>query len=79
MKQYKSSDLLISFQYNMNNHFLDSLVSKVSCLRELYVEYKFFDPHSEVEDCTDFNKYVAMYANQLIKTNLLFIWQFLGY
>lgn len=51
---------LLFFQYNMSNQFLESLVSKVSCLKELYVEYKFFDPHSEVEDCTEFNKYVVM-------------------
>ncbi|KAJ8983908.1 hypothetical protein NQ317_006712 [Molorchus minor] len=50
----------ITLKYNMNTHFLESLVSKISHPKEVYIEYKYFDQHMEVGDCTEFNKYVEL-------------------
>lgn len=40
--------------------FLESLVSKVLCPRNMKIEYKFYNEQSETEDYKQFDKYVEL-------------------
>ncbi|EFA12376.2 F-box/LRR-repeat protein fbxl-1 [Tribolium castaneum] len=50
----------VTLKYNMNKEFLESFVSKISYPKELCIEYKYFDNHSDNEDYSEFDKYVRI-------------------
>ncbi|KAG5875385.1 hypothetical protein JTB14_023359 [Gonioctena quinquepunctata] len=50
----------ITLKYNMNPHFLESLVAKVSYPKAVSIKYKPFDQQVEKEDYAYFDKYVEI-------------------
>jgi hypothetical protein len=50
----------VTLKYNMNREFLESFVSKISYPKELCIEYKFSENHSDYEDFSEFDKHVRM-------------------
>ncbi|KAF2884332.1 hypothetical protein ILUMI_21851 [Ignelater luminosus] len=49
----------VTLKYTMEKGYLEAYTAKISHPKKLFVEYKFFDKRQQIEDYTEFNKYVT--------------------
>lgn len=48
----------------MDTNLLENYISKITCPKQLTVEYKYFDNDSEVEDYQEFDEYVTRFIKK---------------